>query len=292
VRLSDGASVFTTGGNNQRPKTSPFDGTWHIGDSAFAPDGTLVWFFDYPVVAGTSEPTLGESGTHYAVNWGTGLYAIDPFGFEEWNVTLDEWVIQPDVDPTESILILDTQSTQTHPAALKTVSAANGSALWRMEFPADDTELDQYIDSGVAFNTSGDTAYVMTAIAGGGGGESRSYLNAVDTNPLIPSASSVLRSSEIILDARSIGNSVRFDGKVTVTDQNRGLISGATVQAIWTKPDGSTVDQVATSSGSGLARFSLSGPGGLYRLTILQISKNGYEFDPRHSILEAARAWF
>ena len=64
------------------------------------------------------------------------------------------------------------------------------------------------------------------------------------------------------------------------------------MQAIWTRPNGSTVAQSTTSGGSGTARFSISGPGGLYRLTILDMSKEGYEFDPRHSILEAATAWF
>ncbi len=229
---------------------------------------------------------------HYAVNWGAGLYAIDPLGIEEWNTTLDEFVIQPDVDPMETILILDTQGTPTHPAALKTVRAANGGSLWRMEFPADETGLDQYIDSGVIFSATGDTAYVMTAIAGGDTGASRTYLNAVDTDPSIPSASTVLRSSGITLDARSRRDSVRFLGKVTVSDQNRGLISRATVKARWTMPDGSTIDQIAKTSSSGLSRFSLSGPGGLYKLTVTEIIKNGYVFDAQHSILEAAKAWY
>lgn len=292
VRLSDGASIFTTGGSNQQPKISPFDGTLHRGDSAYTPDAEQVWFFDFPVVAGTSEPTLSQDGTHYAVNWGTGMYAIDPFGREEWHTTLDEWVGQPDVDPTETILILDTQRTSTHPAALKAINTTNGGDLWRMEFPADETGLDQFIDSGAAFSANGDTAYVMTAIAGGGTGLSRSYLYAIDTDPAIPSASTLLRSSEMVIDARSRRNGVNFTGNVTVLDQNLGPISGATVRATWTLPDGSTMDQVTTTGGTGEAKFSLSAPGGLYYLTVTEIAKDGYTFDPQHSILEAGKAWF
>ena len=61
-----------------------------------------------------------------------------------------------------------------------------------MEFPPDDTGLDQFIGSGVAYTENGDTAYVMTAIAT----TNRTYLNAVYTDSSIPNASTVLRSAE------------------------------------------------------------------------------------------------
>jgi hypothetical protein len=292
VRLSDGASIFTLGGGNTRPRVSPFDGTWHRPASAFDPSGQLVWSFEFPLATGTREPTLGQDGTHYSVNSGTDLYAIDPFGRQEWVAGLDEFVGLADIDPTDSILILDTQRTSTHPAALKAVSATNGGPLWRMEFPGDETGLDQFVDSGASFSSDGATAYVMTAIAGGGTGLSRCYLNAVDTDPALPSASTQLRSTEVWLDARSRRNGVNFTGNVTVTDENRGSVSGATVHATWTLPDGSTVSDATTTGGTGVAKFNLSGPGGLYRLTVDQIARDGYDFDPQHSVLEGARAWF
>lgn len=292
VRLSDGASVFTIGGNNQRPQVSPLDGTWHIGDSAYTPDAVLVWMFAYPPFTGAREPAMGQSGMHYAVNQGRTVYAIDPFGIAKWNRALDEYVGLPDVDPTESMLLLPTSRTSTHPPALRAISTSNGSALWRMELPPDDAGQDVFIDTGVAFSPSGDTAYVMTAVAGGGYGSTSTYLNAVDTDSSLPNASTVLRSADIMLDARSKGRSVGFAGTVTVLDENLGAINGATVRATWTLPDGSTLDQATSTSGSGQAKFQLSGDGGLYRLTVTDISKDGYVFDVRHSILEAARAWF
>lgn len=292
VRLSDGESVFTIGGGNTRPRVSAVDGTWHRPATAHDPDASLVWSFDFPVGVGTNEPTLGPDGTHYAINGGQTLYAIDPNGFEDWRASLDEFSFSQDVDPTGSLLILETQRTNTHPQALLAVTATNGNALWRMEFPPDGTGLDQFIDSGTAFSADGDTAYVMTAIAGGGTGLSRSYLNAVRTDPALPSASTVLRSADITLDVRSRRNGVNFTGDVLVMDQNRGTIGGATVHAFWTKPDGTTVEQATTSGGSGVARFNLSGPGGLYYLTVTSIAKDGYTFDPDHSLLSAGRAWF
>jgi len=291
VRLSDGASIFSVEGaaRGTSPKVSAFDGSWHRGDTAYSPDGGLLWeFTDLPTATGLREPSLAADGSHYAINSGSTLYAIDPFGAEEYHETLDEFVGLPDVDPSESQVLLPTNGTQTHPSALKAVSARNGANLWRMEFPPDDTGLDQFIGSGVAYNANGDTAYVMTAIAT----TNNTYLNAVDTDPSIPSASTVLRSADIKLDVRSRKNKVNFTGTVTVMDENRGLIPGATVLATWTFPDGTMEQQVATTSGSGQARFSLSGPGGIYGIDVTDISKDGYTFDPQHSLLDATRAWF
>ncbi|MFW2405105.1 MAG: hypothetical protein ACN4GT_10080 [Gammaproteobacteria bacterium] len=292
VRLSDGASVFTIGGNNQRPQVSPLDGTWHIGDSAYTPDASLVWMFEYPPFTGARESAMGQSGMHYAVNQGRTVYAIDPFGIGRWNRTLEENVGLPDVDPTESMLLMPTSGTHTHPPALKAINTSNGASLWRMEFPPDDAGRDVFVDTGAAFSANGDTAYVMTAVAGGGYGSTSTFLNAVDTDASLPSASTVLRSADIYLDARSKGRSVGFAGTVTVLDENRGPISGATVSATWTLPDGSTLDQSTTTSGNGEAKFNLSGDGGLYWLTVTDIGKEGYAFDAEHSLLEAGRAWY
>ena len=291
VRLSNGASIFSVEGaaRGTSPKVSAFDGSWHRGDTAYSPDGSLLWrFVDLPTATGLQEPSLAADGSHYAINSGNTLYAIDPFGTEEYHTTLDEFVGLTDVDPSESQVRMPTNGTQTHTSALKEVSARNGANLWRMEFPPDDTGLDQFIGSGVAYNANGDTAYVMTAIAT----TNNTYLNAVDTDSSIPSASTVLRSTDIKLDVRSRKNKVNFTGTVTVMDENRGLIPGATVLATWTFPDGTMEQQVATTSGSGQAKFSLSGPGGLYRIDVTDISKDGYTFDPQHSLLDAARAWF
>jgi hypothetical protein len=287
VRLSDGASIFTVGGGNTRPRVSAFDGSWHWPSTAQTPDADLLWRFDFPVGFGVSEPALDLDGVHYAVVGATGFYAIDPFGRELFSAPLSENVGLPDVSPTEPTVILDTQGTQTHPAALKAVSANNGAELWRMEFPPDETGLDQFIGSGVAFSPDGMSAYVMTAIAT----TNHTYLNAIDTDPSLPSASTVLRSTDIALTARSKRRSVTFTGAVTVRDQNKGAISGATVLATWTMPDGTTRQQEATTGGTGQAEFSLSGPGGLYWLDVEDIFLEGYAFDPQHSLLRAGKAW-
>jgi hypothetical protein len=292
VRLSNGDSIFTIGGNNQQPQVSPLDGTWHTGDAAYSPDSTLVWMFQYPVFTTAREPSMGQSGTHYAVQQARTVYSINSLGVANWSQTQDEYVGGPDVDPAESQLFLSAGGGM-QPVAIRSISARNGSPLWRVEFPVNpdglnQNELDQFIDTGVAFNRDGSTAYVVTALAGG----NASFLNAINTDPSLPSASTILRSSSIDMSGRSQGRSVSISGVVTVLDENRNPVSGATVNATWTLGDGSMVDVSATTGGSGEAKFSQSGDGGLYWLEITDIALTGYVFDPDHSLLVAGQAWF
>ena len=287
IRLSDGAAVFTIGGNNQQPQVSPLDGTWHTGPSAYSPDSTLVWMFQYPAFTTAREPSMGKSGAHYAVQAARTVYSINSVGVENWSQTLDEYVGVPEVDPTESQILLNAGGWPL-PVALKSVSAANGRSLWRMEFPPDPSGLDQYIDTQIAYSDDGSAAYVVTALAGG----NVSYLNAIDTDPSIPSASTRLRAVDITLDARSKGRSVSMNGIVTVLDENLAPVSGATVEAFWTLPDGSIVNVSTTTNSSGQAKFSESGDGGLYWLEVRDIVLAGYTFDSLHSILAAGKAWF
>jgi outer membrane protein assembly factor BamB len=275
IGLSDGAEVFSAGGGNTNPRVSPVDGTWHRPDSAYYPNGELVWTFAFPTASGTREPTLGASGTHYAVNSGNVLYAIDIFGARRWSTTLDEFVGLGDVDPTESQILLQAGNT------------ANGGALWRMEFPDDGSELLQFVDSGAAFSRDGTAAYIMTSFAGFGG---HAWLNAIDTDPGAPSASTILRSVAIDFDSKRRRREVNVTGIVHVTDENRATVSGAQVHVVWTLPDGSTKAQSATTSGGGDAKFKVAGADGLYHLTVNNVTLESYVFDPHHGILE--NSWY
>jgi hypothetical protein len=62
-----------------------------------------------------------------------------------------------------------------------------------------------------------------------------------------------------------------------VADENRAPISEATVMATWTSSNGLLpVSQEATTGRDGVAKFSLSGPGGIYTLTVDDIAKGEY----------------
>lgn len=284
VRLSDGASIFRGGLGNGTARVSPFDGTVHNQTSAFTPNGALEWAFQFPLASGTIGPALGQSGTHYAVNSATVLYSIDPSGQENFHAQFDEFVGSPDVDPTETVVLLPIGGTANTPGAVQAASASNGNALWRMEFPATDNGIEQFVSSGFEFGAGGDTAYVMTSNYGGSG--AHGYLNAVATDSQIPSASTLLRSIDFDMSSKSRRGAVNVTGVVTVADENGAAVSGATVHSVWTMPDGSTLAQSATTSGRGEAKFTGSDGTGMYRLTVTDITLDGYTFDPARSLLD------
>ncbi len=96
--------------------------------------------------------------------------------------------------------------------------------------------------------------------------------------------SNCLRSTDITLSARGF-STVTVTGNVTVRDENGNLIAGATVYVRWDRPGGSQVTQSGNTNSSGVATFSTSGSRGTYTLTVTDITKAGYTFDPANSVL-------
>jgi hypothetical protein len=290
LRLQDGSDVFSLALGIDRPVVSPFDFSWHRSDAAYDPDGNLLWqFAGFPPATGGSVAALGANGTHYTVNQGFRVFAIDPNGREGWSTELDESVGAPDVDPTNSQLILPTTVTSTSPAALRGVDTRDGGDVWRVELPVPEIPFVglQYVDTPVAFTPDGSTAYVIAGVAGG-----NATLFALSLDPAIPNASTLLRSKAVTLKARTRRGELRFSGEVTVTDENRAPISGATVTATWTSSNGLLETQTASTGGKGVATFDVTGPGGVYTLTVDGIAKDPYTFDPEHSDLSGSLAQF
>ncbi|OGO33273.1 MAG: hypothetical protein A2Z16_17685 [Chloroflexi bacterium RBG_16_54_18] len=93
-----------------------------------------------------------------------------------------------------------------------------------------------------------------------------------------------LRSTNIALSAKGT-NSVTVTGRVTVKNESGLAIPGATVSIIWTLPGGGTHSQIFTTDTNGLAIFKTTGIRGTYTLTVTNIAKAGYTFDPARSIL-------
>ena len=287
----DGDSVFALALGADRPVVSPFDGSWHRSDSAYDPDGNLLWqFTGFPAATGATVPALGTDGTHYTVNQGFRLFAINPFGRQPWSTELDENVGEPDIDPGNSQLIMPTAATPTRPAALKAVTADDGSDLWRLELPLPAAPAAglPFIDTPLAFSPDGTTAYVISGVAGG-----NATLYALSIDPSIPNASTLLRSADVNLKFRSRRQGSSFTGEVTVRDENRAAISGATVTATWSSiSDGTLETQTATTDRKGIAKFSIASSGGIYTLTVDAIVKPPYTYDPDHSIQSGSLAGF
>jgi hypothetical protein len=70
---------------------------------------------------------------------------------------------------------------------------------------------------------------------------------------------------------------------VTVRDENGATVPRAIVSAHWDLPRGGTLDQTKTTGASGGASFRVSGGAGTYTITITNVTKAGYTFDPVNS---------
>jgi probable HAF family extracellular repeat protein len=91
-----------------------------------------------------------------------------------------------------------------------------------------------------------------------------------------------LRSTSIKLRTPA-PRSVR--GRVTVLDENGVPISQALVVGRWTQPNGTERDQMAWTRSNGVAVFDTTGARGTYTLTVVNLVRSRYTFDPAHSLL-------
>jgi hypothetical protein len=72
---------------------------------------------------------------------------------------------------------------------------------------------------------------------------------------------------------------------VTVRDENGAAVPRAVVSAHWDPPGGGALEQAKTTGASGSATFRASGGSGTYTISITEISKTGYTFDPANSAI-------
>lgn len=93
-----------------------------------------------------------------------------------------------------------------------------------------------------------------------------------------------MKVTSITLNGRTIGTKVNITGNVLVKDTSGLAVSGATVAGSWTMPNGSTTTASTQTDTSGRARFTVSGPRGMYTFIITSVTKTGYVFDSAGSI--------
>jgi len=109
-----------------------------------------------------------------------------------------------------------------------------------MELPAEDLDVynwwtgqygfNQYVDSRTDFSATGETAYLVTAIATGGTVIDRAFLNAIDTDPLLGTPSTLLRSADIRLTGRSRPKGVTITMKTKTQSRARRFPSSGRVR--------------------------------------------------------------
>jgi hypothetical protein len=298
----DGTSVFTLNRSFQ-PAVGP-DGSVHSALGAYSPNGTLLWNFVSPYPYNTfSAPDVGLDGVHYVTQNLVELFALNAGGSVRWHVTLKNKVDGPVVDPSSSIVVLGGANTLNYPGTIQAVSAVNGNNLWSITLPAEDPTVfnpslgiygyNQGVSTRGRFSPDGQTVYFMTFTATGDNNTSRSFVYSINaggsTLPPPPTQGQLLRSVNISLSAKLMKNgTVNVSASVTVNDENGVSIPSAAVSVRWRLPDGATQDQTASTSNTGVAKFTTNGRRGTYTLSINNITKTGYTFDRTNSVLSKA----
>ena len=85
------------------------------------------------------------------------------------------------------------------------------------------------------------------------------------------------------LDLRDILNGVR--GVVSIQDENGIAVPRAAVSAHWDLPGGGALDQTKITNTSGSVTFKVAGGAGAYTITVTNVAKTGYTFDPVNSTI-------
>jgi PKD repeat protein len=89
------------------------------------------------------------------------------------------------------------------------------------------------------------------------------------------------------IELADLGDSIRGTVKLTNETGAGAGARGSVVHAVWTRPDGSTLDQYANIGTRLRAEFRLytAGTPGTYTLTVVNATKPGYMFDPDNSTI-------
>ncbi|MFN2169433.1 MAG: hypothetical protein ACK2U9_24645 [Anaerolineae bacterium] len=77
-------------------------------------------------------------------------------------------------------------------------------------------------------------------------------------------------------NGRSASLSDRVVGMVHVRDANMSAVAGALVAAVWTKPDGTTLETTAVTDFQGIATFQVWAGSGEYQLCVTDVRLDGW----------------
>jgi hypothetical protein len=93
-----------------------------------------------------------------------------------------------------------------------------------------------------------------------------------------------LHAANLTLSVRNVGrNRARLLGVVNVKSQDGLNVPRAAVTATWSLPNGVQLTRTAMTSSSGNAQFNIRSPLGIVGLTIVDVRKRNYTFDPARS---------
>jgi probable HAF family extracellular repeat protein len=150
-----------------------------------------------------------------------------------------------------------------------------------------DGSVSNAVNPSHSYTSPGQFTTTLTVTDDGGKTNSASTIITV-TDSYVGCISNCITVSKITLKYKA--KSSKIKGRIWLSDENNNSIKSANVHAVWTLPDGSTVDQYQKTGKRSRVSFKLrASDAGNYMLTIDQVTKSGYSFDPNNSnVLEGA----
>jgi hypothetical protein len=289
---SDGALVYDSGffSGKGNPDVGPDQTIYNQSIGRYDPDGNLINSASY--YGGSAPHVAPSTGNVYHVTAAT-LRSFTPDLSVRWERNIGLIAGNPLPDPTDRIVVMGGQDAFGMSGYEVAFSSADGTELWRVNFPSEQG-LNHGAGSWPTFTADGNTVYVNTLLAGDPIDEYW-YVYAIDSSGEVSQGCSAncLRSTAIDMKAKAVSQTspVKVTGRVTVRDESGAAVSGALVEISWLLPNGSTQAQTAMTSSTGLALFNIQGPHGTFTLTVTNITKTGYNFDPDHSLLVKIVSW-
>ncbi len=86
--------------------------------------------------------------------------------------------------------------------------------------------------------------------------------------------------ARLAYNGRSPHGPDRVVGMIHVRDANLSMVPGAAVTAEWTLPDGTAFQETALTSFQGIAEFRVWAGRGVYKLCVIDVTKDGWLYDP------------
>jgi hypothetical protein len=252
--------------------------TWTL--LALTPPGTATNHTDTTVGVGiTYEYRIRAVGLGGASPWLNGLTVTSP---------------ATPLDTTPPVVTISTPVNGATVSGTVTVSAqaTDNVAIEYLEISYWNQYLGQQVILGsvsnigtlsVNWNTTGLTpaAYVLRAYAYDTLGNWTQTEITVNVGAAVKS----MKVTSITLSGTVSGSKASITGYVYVKDSSGKSVQNATVTIRWTLPNGSTKITTASTNSSGQAKFTVSSTRGTYTLTVTNVTKAGYVFDPAGSIL-------
>jgi hypothetical protein len=140
--------------------------------------GNVLWNYSPWPSNGMSAPSVAPNGSVFFSRSLSYLESVTPSGQSRWTFTDGSIIDHPAVTPDGSVVVAGDRPNFGEPGSIRGWNATTGALSWQVSLPNENGGY-QVAYTQPRFSANSTTAYVGTAILGGG--DQYSYLYAVDT---------------------------------------------------------------------------------------------------------------